>query len=250
MEFGFILKKTLSYFLEPFGMVLALFLIGLYFLFTKNERKAKVFLSLGFVIMFLYSYQPFSNFLVANLENQYPKYDYKSEVKYIHVLGSGHNTDSEQPLSSQVGDAGVKRDIEGLIIHLRTKKSKIIFTGYEGETNISNAQMNANLAKALGIKEENMLVNPSPKDTQEEAIFIKSIVGKESFVLVTSATHMPRAMMLFQSLGLNPVAAPTNFYKEKFGEYFKAPSIEYFRRSEIAVHEYIGILWSKLKASI
>ena len=250
MEIGFFLKKTISYFVEPFGMVLTLLLIGLYFLFTKNESKAKVFLGFGFVIMFLYSYQPFSNFLVTNLENQYPKYDYKSNAKYIHVLGNGHSNDVTQPLSSRMGTTSVMRDIEGIIIHLNTEDSTLIFTGFAGALDISTAQMNADFAMALNVKRKDIIINDRPKDTREEAMFIKTILANEPFILVTSATHMPRAMMVFTSLGLNPIPAPTNFYKEKFEGYFRLPRVEYFKKSQIAVHEYIGIVWSKLKASI
>ncbi|MFT5660937.1 MAG: uncharacterized SAM-binding protein YcdF (DUF218 family) [Sulfurimonas sp.] len=250
MEVGFFLKKTLSYFLEPFGMLMSIFIIGLYFLFTKREGFSKIFLSFGFMLMFLYSYPPSSNFLVANLENQYPKYDYKTHVKYIHVLGSAHNTDKEQPLSSQIGNAGIKRSLEGIIIHLKCKDSKIIFTGYEGKTNTANAQMNTDLAIALGVNKDNIITNAKPKDTREEAEFTKTIVGKEPFILVTSATHMPRAMMLFESFGLHPIPAPTNFYKSTFKSYFRLPNVESLKNSQIAMHEYIGIIWGELKASI
>ncbi len=249
MEFGFYLKKIVSYFVEPFGMVIALFVIGLYFLFNNKNIKAKLFLSLGCGFMLLFSYQPFSNFLVSNLENQYPKYDYQSNLKYIHVLGSGHNTDPEQPLSSQVGNASIKRDLEGILIHLSSRDSKLIFTGYEGKTDIPTAEMNAKLALALGIDEESIIINGEPKDTKEEALFTKTLVEAEPFILVTSATHMPRSMMLFKSLGLNPIAAPTNFYKNEY-DFFKLPTVENFKISQIAMHEYIGILWAKLRGWI
>jgi uncharacterized SAM-binding protein YcdF (DUF218 family) len=57
---------------------------------------------------------------------------------------------------------------------------------------------------------------------------------------------MPRAMLLFESLGLNPIPAPTDFYKTDFDSFFIAPEIESFNKSKIAIHEYIGILWSKI----
>jgi uncharacterized SAM-binding protein YcdF (DUF218 family) len=248
MEFGFMLKKFITFFVEPYGIVFSLFILGLYMLFMKKYKFAKIFLSISFGFLFLFAYPPFANHLITKLENQYPKYDYKTDVKYIHVLGSGHNTDPSQPLSSQIGDASVKRNLEGILIHKATKDSKIIFTGYEGSTDTPTAIMNAKFAKALGVNEENLLINPKPKDTKEEAIFTKSVVEDEAFVLVTSATHIPRAMMLFKSLGLNPIPAPTNFYKKEFDGFLKAPSISSLQKSQIAMHEYIGILWNKLKS--
>ena len=125
-------------------------------------------------------------------------------------------------------------------------------TGYGGSKGIATDVIKARLAKELGVKEENLIVNGLPKDTKEEAVFTKSIVGDEPFILVTSATHMPRAMLLFESLGLNPIPAPTDFYKTDFDtaalkSYFMAPSVDSFYLSTIAMHEYIGILWGKIR---
>lgn len=247
MEFGFFLKKFITFFVEPFGLIFTLFAIGIYFLFVSKKSFAKLFLSVSFLFLLLFSYEPFSNTLVEALENQHQKYDYKHNIKYIHVLGSGHNADKSQPLSSNISSVGVKRVLEGVIIHKNSTGSKLIFTGYEGDTNVSNAQMNANLAIALGVKKEDIIIGTEPKDTLEEALFTKSILGGEAFVLVTSATHMPRSMKLFKSLGLNPIAAPTAFYKDKFESYLEAPNVSALKNSQMAIHEYIGILWSMLK---
>jgi uncharacterized SAM-binding protein YcdF (DUF218 family) len=250
MEIGFFLKKLITFFVEPFGMVFTLLLIGMYFLFTeygKTKRNAKRFLGLGFFLLFLFSYTPFSNMLVENLEDKYHKYDYKEKITYIHVLGSGHNDDFTQPLSSMIGSDGMKRVLEGIIIHKKTPNSKLIFTGYAGDASETTAQMNANLALALGVKKEDMIVNGEPKDTAEEAKFTKSLVGDSPFVLVTSATHMPRSMALFTSLNLHPIAAPTAFRKQKIHSYFPHPNAKNIVSSQVAMHEYIGMLWNKLK---
>lgn len=247
MEFGFYLKKFVTFFFEPLGFVLALFAIGLYFLFVYRKNLSKLFLSLSFLFLLLFSYEPFSNFLVKNLEESYPKYGYNKDIKYIHVLGNGHNTDESQPLSSNISSSGIKRVLEGVIIHMQTPGSKLVFTGYEGDTEIPNAIMNAKLAAALGVEEKNMILNQNSKDTKEEPLFLRSILGGETFVLVTSATHMPRAIMFFESLGLNPVAAPTDFHKKEHNGYLKAPDIDALEDSKMAIHEYLGILWSFLK---
>lgn len=246
-ELGFLLKKFISFFLEPVGLILTLLAVGIYYFYAKNENRAEKFFLASFFLLFLFAYPPFANYLVSGLEDQYVKYDYKKNVEYIHVLGNGHDTDPTQPISSQISDAGIKRVIEGIIIHNHTPNSKIIFTGYEGKTDISNAQMNARLARELNVSRSDILINPLPKDTKEEALFTKTVVGNQAFVLVTSASHMPRAMMLFESLGMHPVAAPTNFYKTDFRGYLRAPDVHALYISTIAIHEYLGIVWAKLK---
>jgi len=246
MDIGFKLKQFVTFFVEPFGMVLTLLIVGLYFLFTKKESLAKLFLSFGLGLLLLFSYTPFSNFLITQLEDIYPTYNYKHNIKYIHILGSGHNNDKTQSLSSQLSDTSIKRVIEGILIHKRTPNSILIFTGYRGKNDFSTAEMHTKLALALGVNKKNIISNSQPKDTAEEALFSKSIVGKNPFVLVTSATHMPRSMRLFKKLGLNPIPAPTKFYKEEesIDNYFKAPSADTLETSRVAIHEYLGILWS------
>lgn len=247
MDFSFLLKKFVSFFVEPFGLVLSILVIGLYFLFVKRYVYAKYVLSFGIALMLLFSYPLFSNYLVSSLEDRYEKYDYSADIKYIHVLGSGHNTDEKQPISSQISQAGIKRVVEGVIIHKRVEGSKLIFTGYAGKTSIATAKMAKNVALALGVNESDIIVSVKPKDTKEEALFAKSIVKDEKFVLVTSATHMPRSMQLFKSLSLNAIAAPTNFYRDNDEDYLRAPGVSTFYISQIAVHEYLGILWNKIR---
>ncbi len=247
MEIGFFLKKFISFFLEPLGMVLTLAIVGMYYFYAKNESRAEKFFLSSVFLLFLFSYPPFANYLVAGLENQYAKYDYKQSAQYIHVLGNGHNTEKNQPLSSQLSNASMKRVVEGIIIHNHIPNSKIIFTGFEGKTDISQALMNAKLAEALKVSRKDLLIDPLPKDTKEEALFTKSVVGEQPFILVTSATHMPRAMMLFESLGMHPIAAPTAFYESEFEGYLRAPDIGSLYKSTLAMHEYVGILWAKMK---
>ncbi len=247
MEFGLFFKKLITFFIEPLGFILTLFVLGLWFLFASKQKLAKQFLSFSFGFLLLFSYPPFSNYLVKKLENQYPKYNYNTDIKYIHVLGSGHNTDILQPISSNIASGGTKRVLEGIIIHKKIPNSKIIFTGYEGDTNETNAKMNSKLALALGVDEKNMILNGIPNDTRMEALYMKSIVGSEPFVLVTSATHMPRSMMLFKSMGMEPIPAPTDFHKYEINTYFKAPNIGALKNSRMAIHEFLGILWAKIR---
>lgn len=243
----FYLKKFISFFVEPFGLTLLVFAIGLFFLYKEDYKKAKKFLAGAFTLLFLFSYPPFSNMLITHLENSYPKFTHiNEEISYIHVLGSGNNDDYAQPLSSMLGDSSMKRVIEGVLIQKANPKAKLIFTGYEGSTTLANAVVNTRLAKALGVPTESIITNSQPKDTREEAEFTKTIVGDKSFVLVTSASHMLRAMKLFESLGMHPIAAPTDYCKFKNSSLFLAPNVGAFTTSQRAVHEYLGILWAKM----
>jgi uncharacterized SAM-binding protein YcdF (DUF218 family) len=74
------------------------------------------------------------------------------------------------------------------------------------------------------------------------------MVGQDSFFLVTSAYHLPRAMALFQKQGLTPIAAPAGHLVRQAPNW----SPGFFPRSgglhnmEIALHEYLGLAWARL----
>lgn len=250
MDFLFLTKKVITFFVEPLGLILTLALIGLYFLYKSYYAKAKIFLSLSTLLLLIFSYPPISNGLIKQLENQYTKYNYNNnKIEYIHVLGSGHYNNPDWPLSSQIGSASLRRTMEGVNIFKKINKPnlKIIFTGFPGFGNqISNAEMNAKIARIANIPDNSLIINGNPKDTQEEAKFAKSIIGNNSFVLVTSASHMPRAIKLFENVGMNPVAAPTDFKGKDESSLISAPNIGSFERSQNAIHEFLGITWAYL----
>ena len=88
------------------------------------------------------------------------------------------------------------------------------------------------------------------KTTFEEAYYMKKRVGNKPFILVTSAYHMPRTIKLFQKAGLNPIAAPTDFNKNKESGFLTMLQSRQVQNIEHAWHEYLGMLLYKLQGKI
>ncbi|WP_421716088.1 ElyC/SanA/YdcF family protein [Arcobacter arenosus] len=243
----FSLKKFISFFLMPLSISMILFLVGLYFLFSKSYKKAKLFLSVSFLWLFLISYSPFSNALIKPLENEYKAYlDVDSSIEYVLVLGSGHNTNKEISPHSQLSSSALMRLTEGIRIFKKLDNGKLIVSGYGGDDETPHAIISKEVAVSMGIDEKNILTQEEVKDTFEEAQYVKKIVGDKTFILVTSAYHMPRAMKLFKQNGLNAIAAPTDFLQENPSVYTREPNAIELRKTQVAMHEYIGILWASI----
>jgi uncharacterized SAM-binding protein YcdF (DUF218 family) len=106
--------------------------------------------------------------------------------------------------------------------------------------------MMAKAAVELSVDKSRIIQFPLARDTIEEAQYLKWELGEEPFRLVTSATHMPRAMAIFAAKGLQPYAAPTDFIgRDDFGWRLTADNLV---ASQRAIHEYIGRLWLWIKA--
>lgn len=67
------------------------------------------------------------------------------------------------------------------------------------------------MAMALGVEAEDIIIEAEATDTKDHPIYVKKIVGSDEFILVTSATHMPRAMALFKKHDMHPTPAPTDY---------------------------------------
>ncbi len=90
-------------------------------------------------------------------------------------------------------------------------------------------------------------------DTWENARFTRALlqrygIKKPKIVLVTSAFHMPRAMMLFQKAGFQATPAPTDYKASSLRHFWYFPSITGLRLSYFALHEYAGYLRYWLKS--
>ena len=238
-------------FLMPLPLGVALIVLGLFFLYRNKLSKAKVTLIFSAVWLFLISYSPVPDILLYKLEAKIPTlHTAPTHIKYIYVLGGGHHTDEDLPITSQVVETSVVRLSEG-IRHYRQLdgKAKIIVSGYHGLYDpTEHAVMQKKLATSLGVDEADMILQLGTKDTQEEAQAGKKLLGSTPFILVTSASHMPRALKFFKDEGLTPIPAPTNHLGNKknldYTDFFSATAL---KKSHILFHEYLGLLWQKLK---
>lgn len=232
MSLGFLVKKIVSYFLMPLPIGIIFFVMGLWLLFRAHLRGAKILFSLALLWIGLVTYAPVVDGMLNILEYQYPKLTtIPKQAEYILLLGG----DREQ------------RAWEVLRLHQALPHATIITSGYSSNEPLSDARQSANLLINSGIDPHQILLQEQVKDTQEEAEALKTLIGNAPFILVTSAYHMPRAMMIFHQAGLNPIPAPTDFYPRKSDRYqaiFQAKQLE---KSERALHEFLGMLWLWVK---
>jgi uncharacterized SAM-binding protein YcdF (DUF218 family) len=246
----FLFKKIVSAFLLPIPIGLFLLLIGFFYLIFNSYKKAKIFLFLGICWFALFSFQPFSNALLSPLENIHKSLIETPKVEYILVLGSGHKSDDNLSITSQVKRTAINRLVEGIRHYKNLENAKLIVSGYSAIDKNSHASMQEKLAISLGVNPSDIIRLDTPKDTKEEAIETKKIVGDKEIILVTSASHMARSVLLFQKEGLNVLPSPTNhsaFKDDSYSAYFSASNL---RKCEFAMHEYIGLLYSWLRNEI
>ena len=235
----------------PFSIGMLLLFIGIVLLFKNKRIKASLFLSFSFVWLFVIAYSPFANAFLYPYEHNYPTLQQAPKnIAYIYVLGSGHHTDASQPITSQNSEIASVRLNEAIrLYHQLKEQPTIIVSGYSGLYDpTSGAQMQKELAIVLGVKADKLHMESTPKDTQEEAEAAKKYIGNAPFILVTSASHMKRAVIFFKHEGLSPIPAPTNHLAQMtHPHYINIFDVDALRKTDMAWHEMLGLLWQKIK---
>ncbi len=244
----FMLKKFIGGLLMPTPMILLLLIWAVLFLLRKKTRwLGIVFVVIATALLFVASYPPLSVKFTSPLEQQYPSYQPGStQAELVAVLGSGQVSSDQLPLTSELEAAGIIRLTEGIRVYRLNPGSKLIFTGYHANQSESYAEKIKQLAIALGVPENDILAFTGPKDTAEEAELIAGHFSDKQLVLVTSASHMPRAMTLFGQFGLTPTPAPTEHLSKPVRSKWLFPSARTLDSTQRWLHEQLGLLWTNL----
>ena len=94
-------------------------------------------------------------------------------------------------------------------------------------------------------------LEPGSDNTAENARYAAQQLrraGVRRVLLVTDAIHMPRSRSVFIRYGLEVVPAPTVFFsRQRLTALDFFPDGEGLRRSHYALHEWIGLLWYRLR---
>ena len=253
----FLLKKIVVPFFYPVLLSLEILAAGLLLLwFTRRQRAGKVMVTLGTGLLVFLSFSLGSYLLLAPLEHRYPPLLHPpadSSVKWIVTLGGGSNSDPNLPVSSRLGEASLSRVLEGVRLYREMPGSKLILSGGVAFGSQPEADLMAGICRILGVNPRDVILESASRDTDDQARLIKELVGRDKFILVTSASHMPRALALFKQRGLNPVPAPAGQLvtaNQVWDPRRLFPDPRSLLKAEIAVHEYLGLAWVWLRGAI
>jgi uncharacterized SAM-binding protein YcdF (DUF218 family) len=209
----FALRKLVATLITPslwgFGSVV-IGVVMLFFVRTRRLGKVLVLWGAAWLVVLGLGF-PFE---IAGrwLEWQHPPLlDVSSveEARWIVVLGGGHRASALLPPSAHLNEASVYRVIEGVRLAEAMPEATLLFTGFGGEHRTSSAEVGAGLAMALGVDTSRVRRVHEPRTTGEEARAVFELAGSGPVVLVTSATHMARAVRLFERQGVAVYPAST-----------------------------------------
>ncbi len=256
----FILSKVLSIFLAThLHSYFCLLLAGLLAL-ANFIRLAKIALFLAVTLPLLYGFTWTGYQLLGPLEDfaPVPSASEIADAKGVIVLSgfTGHPQVSKERNEAQINDAG-ERFLKGVELARLYPNKPVWFAGYSGQLvpkGWSEDEMTKSLILQLGMKIERFYFETRSRNTAETAQNIYGLVepdATEKWILVTSASHMKRAVASFKAAGLTAIIPyPVNYMtrpNQPLGGFSlsKGPGL-----IKIALHEHIGYLAYQLSGRI
>lgn len=209
------LSKFLPLLVYPLGLGSILVAAALFL--RKRRRLQTGLLVAALLVLFIGSNRWVSYILARSLEWQYLPPDPIPSAEVIVILGGG--TESAQfPRSEvEVNSAG-DRVLHAARLYRQGKAPTILVSGgnitWLGGRTMTPAQEMADLLELMGVPESAIWLQPASQNTQEDAEYSARMIkekGIQRVLLVTSAMHMPRSVILFRNMGIEVIPATTDF---------------------------------------
>jgi uncharacterized SAM-binding protein YcdF (DUF218 family) len=241
-----LIRQLVDVLAAPLVIALLLALAGFAARLAGRRRLGWSLLTCAAVLAYLFSTSLVGRALLHPLETKYPPLAEMQPppVAYVVVLGSGYEPRDGIPVTAALDEDGVVRVVEAVRLARLLPQSRLVVSGGAVPGHVPTALGYARLAQALGIPAQSIVVSDRAVNTRGEARDIENLLGRSPFLLVTSAYHMPRAMLLMRQAGAKAIAAPTEQRSLGPGRVTLRdflPGSGGLKDSERALHEYVGL---------
>ena len=246
----FFLSKFLWYFINPLNLFFILFATGSLFLFSRFFRIGRILLVSLLIITSLISVFSVGDWMLWKLENRFLSPN-QLPVRLDGVVVAGGILDPY--LSSKRERPIIGGAIERLTVAAKLAKkypeAKILFSGGSGDLlrkSFKEAHYVLPILAQLGVSPERVLIEDQARNTYENSVFSKEIAKPEkgeSWLLITSAFHMPRAIGTFRKAGWEIFAFPVDYNTSPVFEWNPTLNVgASLTKFSVAFHECLGLL--------
>ena len=218
---SFILSKLFWFFAQPGNLFLIAMAIAVALLWSRRRVLARRVLLALVILGLVVSVLPLRQWLVVPLENRFASFrEAPSHADGVIVLGGA----VDQFVTRARGQIAVRGSVERLLAFARLAKkypkAKLVFSGGSGNLfrqDIKEAEAARQLLGQLGLDVRRVLFEDRSRNTAEGARLSRALAKPrpgEVWVLITSASHMPRAYGAFRALGWRVTPYPVDYTTE------------------------------------
>lgn len=248
MSLSWLLTNFVAAFLLPPLNLLLLGAAG-FWLLKRRRRLGRALIAVCLAGTWLLSTPVISNALLDSLKPA-PVALSGGEADAIVILAGGRVHDSLEYGGDTLGRFSLERVRYGARLAKRLHKPVMAVGGApEGGALSEGEILSAALRDEYGVGTK--WIEPFSRNTRENARNAAEILkqaGIQRIYLVTHAWHLPRAVAEFEAAGLKVVPAATGYFLDtELGLLDFLPRASALEQSYLAMHEWIGLLWYRIR---
>jgi uncharacterized SAM-binding protein YcdF (DUF218 family) len=242
-------SKVLWILAQPSNLIVFAIAAGALGLLLGRRSLARWLLYPASAALLLISLLPVGQWLLVPLENRFLPPADTVGVDGIVVLGGGVDLGvSESRGMVAFGDTG-ERFISLVELARRYPEARVVFSGGRGwlaDTDLTEAKVMRGFLRTHGLDEGRVIFEDQSRNTYENALLAKPLGAPqpgERWLLVTSASHMPRAVGVFGQVGWPVIPYPVDYRTSgEFGLLVAPDAGQRWRELDQAVQSWIGLI--------
>lgn len=206
----FIASKLIGALLRPDTWIVLALAVVVLALLLNRRRIALCVGSITLGVLVALAILPLGDLLLQPIERTYPAEPSLDHVDGIIVLGGGEDAHSSAFWGQMQFNEGGERYMAALALAMRFPEARLLFTGGSGAlrdlagAETSEADIAGRFFRDQGVAAERLLLEGQSRNTAENARLSMALAKPnpgDTWVLVTSAFHMPRAIRSFEASG-------------------------------------------------
>jgi uncharacterized SAM-binding protein YcdF (DUF218 family) len=249
----FFLSKLLAVLTNPVNLLGLLFAGSLLAAWKQRWPWVKRLLATQVALLLLAGVAPTGHLLTAALENRIPAATLPEKVDGIIVLGGALDPWLSARRGQPVLNDAAERLTAFASLARRYPQARLVVSGGNGllfKDQPPETEATAVLLEALGVERSRLVLEGTSRNTHENVLHSAALVhpvASETWVLVTSAAHMPRALSVFRRQGWAVLPHPVDYRTEPNADLgINLQPLHGLAQFSDATHEVLGLLSYRL----
>jgi uncharacterized SAM-binding protein YcdF (DUF218 family) len=251
-------SKIFWFVIQPLNFAILLLALSLLAGYGGWRRFARSIGLLALLILAASSWTSLGALMLNPLEERFPRPELPNKVAGIIVLGGGFEGAINMARGGYDLNSGGDRFVEAAVLARRFPDAKVVVSGGTGALILDgegDADTAPKLFEALGIAPNRLILEKESRNTYENVLFTRKLVTPgpdETWLLVTSAFHMPRSMGIFRKAAFPVLPWPVDYRtsgEEGIGVMRDNPA-DSLQTTTMAIREWIGLIAYKFVGRI
>jgi uncharacterized SAM-binding protein YcdF (DUF218 family) len=249
----FIFGKLVWALLQPGNLLLLCLLAGI-LLALFGRRRGRMLIALSAIGFLSLAVAPIGSAMILVLEQRFPRPPaLPDRIDGILVLGGAVDSGISRAYGETAFNGSMARVLAGVTLARQHSEAKLALIGGEGgffPIGLAEARATSGFVLEEGIPGKRIILEERSRSTHENAVLAKELIRpgpRETWVLVTSAYHMPRAVASFGAVDWPVIPYPVDFRvdpKTGLGANFNL--LEGLSAATLAGKEWAGLVGYRL----